>query len=130
MVRNPGSCICNVHLARWSCLAPLEQREGQEDRQGKDQGSLRRMGKLYYHLPHLVVWRVYAEYQEGNAVFLLKINGLAASYDAIRRTRGDGNCFFRSFIFGYIENLVKTKDITERNRWETRGLPLCNPMGL
>jgi ubiquitin thioesterase protein OTUB1 len=65
---------------------------------------------------NIKLWRVSAEYQEGNAVFLLKINGLAAGYDAIRRTRGDGNCFFRSFIFGYIENLVKTDDITERNR--------------
>ncbi|KAL3132625.1 hypothetical protein ABBQ32_009152 [Trebouxia sp. C0010 RCD-2024] len=37
-------------------------------------------------------------------------------YKSIRRARGDGNCFFRSFIFAYMENLVHTGDLTERNR--------------
>lgn len=33
-----------------------------------------------------------------------------------RRTRGDGNCFFRSFFFGYLEHLLLSGDGEERDR--------------
>lgn len=33
-----------------------------------------------------------------------------------RRTRGDGNCFFRSFFFGYLEHLLLSGDAGERDR--------------
>lgn len=56
------------------------------------------------------------EYRFGSRVFLAKISALRCSYTSIRRTRGDGNCFFRSFIFGYLENIIKTSDIGERDR--------------
>lgn len=56
------------------------------------------------------------EYQSGSAVFVAKIKKLETMYKSIRRARGDGNCFFRSFIFAYMENLVHTTDLTERNR--------------
>ena len=36
-----------------------------------------------------------AEYAAGSLVFRQKIAKLGAAYGAIRRTRGDGNCFFR-----------------------------------
>lgn len=58
-----------------------------------------------------------AEYQSGSSVFLAKIRKLEAMYASIRRARGDGNCFFRSFIFAYMEHLVFTADLTERNRY-------------
>lgn len=57
-----------------------------------------------------------AEYEAGSRVFVDKIKSLESTYSSIRRTRGDGNCFFRSFIFAYLENLVKTNDAAERNR--------------
>lgn len=57
-----------------------------------------------------------AEYQDGSPVFLQKIQTLEGRYLAIRRTRGDGNCFFRSFVFAYMEDLVKTLNLSERNR--------------
>ena len=50
-------------------------------------------------------------------MFLAKIRKLETLYKSIRRARGDGNCFFRSFIFAYMENLVHTADLTERNRY-------------
>lgn len=56
------------------------------------------------------------EYQSGSAVFVAKIKKLETMYKSIRRARGDGNCFFRSFIFAYMESLVHTADLTERNR--------------
>lgn len=64
-----------------------------------------------------------AEYQSGSSVFLAKIKKLETMYKSIRRARGDGNCFFRSFIFAYMENLVLTGDLTERNRYHV--LQLC-----
>ena len=71
-----------------------------------------------------------AEYEAGGPVFLQKIQTLDSLYQAIRRTRGDGNCFFRSFIFAYMEDLVNTHNLPERNRLVccTYVLPLglCN----
>ena len=41
-----------------------------------------------------------AEYAAGSLVFRQKIAKLGAAYGAIRRTRGDGNCFFRWGVGG------------------------------
>lgn len=53
------------------------------------------------------------EYQEGsNPNFLAKIAELDAQYRMLRKTRGDGNCFFRAFSFGLVEaiwSLTKEK---------------------
>lgn len=49
-------------------------------------------------------------------MFVNKIKTVEASYRAIRRARGDGNCFFRSFVFAYMEQLVNLQDLPERNR--------------
>ena len=57
-----------------------------------------------------------AEYENGSQVFVAKIDSLADKYSGIRRARGDGNCFFRSFIFGYLERLVITNNLAERDR--------------
>ncbi|KAK2998132.1 hypothetical protein RJ639_025363 [Escallonia herrerae] len=43
-----------------------------------------------------------AEYQSGSPILLEKIKVLNEKYAGIRRTRGDGNCFFRSFMFSYL----------------------------
>lgn len=43
----------------------------------------------------------------------------AGGYGAVRRTRGDGNCFFRGFVFGYLEALLKSNDLVERDRCGT-----------
>ena len=34
----------------------------------------------------------------------------------IRRTRGDGNCFYRAFIYGYLEQIVRRKDASEAKK--------------
>ena len=57
-----------------------------------------------------------AEYEEGSSVFLAKIATLAGQYGQIRRARGDGNCFFRSFMFAYMEHLLTQQDWRERDR--------------
>ncbi|GAB4821136.1 hypothetical protein N2152v2_008182 [Parachlorella kessleri] len=57
-----------------------------------------------------------AEYAAGSPVFVQKIEKLKASYGSIRRSRGDGNCFFRSLIFAYLESLIAGHDEAERDR--------------
>lgn len=57
-----------------------------------------------------------AEYQSGSAILLEKIEVLNEQYAALRRTRGDGNCFFRSFMFSYLEHILETQDQVEVDR--------------
>ncbi|KXZ47072.1 hypothetical protein GPECTOR_38g309 [Gonium pectorale] len=56
------------------------------------------------------------EYINGNQNFVQKIAKLEASYSTFRRTRGDGNCFFRGFIYSYLESLLLARDLTECDR--------------
>lgn len=42
-------------------------------------------------------------------VYLEKIKDLASKYKYIRRTRPDGNCFFRAFSYANIERLLETR---------------------
>jgi hypothetical protein len=41
----------------------------------------------------------FANFQDG-------INILSKSYRYMRKVRGDGNCFYRAFLFGYLESLL------------------------
>lgn len=57
------------------------------------------------------------EYRSDNAsVFAAKAEALSKRYRALRRARGDGNCFFRSFMFALAEGLLERRDLAERNR--------------
>ncbi|KAG2432857.1 hypothetical protein HXX76_008590 [Chlamydomonas incerta] len=58
-----------------------------------------------------------AEYENGNQNFVQKISKLEESYRTFRRTRGDGNCFFRGFIYAYLEGLLQSSDLVEGNRF-------------
>jgi ubiquitin thioesterase protein OTUB1 len=51
-----------------------------------------------------------SEYQDASTVFLPKINSLVKHYIHFRRTRQDGNCFYRSFLFGLLESLLTTRN--------------------
>ncbi|XP_054807243.1 OVARIAN TUMOR DOMAIN-containing deubiquitinating enzyme 1 [Prosopis cineraria] len=57
-----------------------------------------------------------AEYESGSPILLEKIKLLDEQYSAIRRTRGDGNCFFRSFMFSYLEHILECQDQAEVER--------------
>ncbi|GLU06296.1 hypothetical protein SLE2022_233390 [Rubroshorea leprosula] len=57
-----------------------------------------------------------AEYEFGSPILLEKIKVLGDQYAAIRRTRGDGNCFFRSFMFSYLEHILESQDRAEVDR--------------
>lgn len=49
------------------------------------------------------------EYKEDD-IYQLKVNDLCSKYKNIRRTRPDGNCFFRAFCYAYLEQLIKNKN--------------------
>ncbi|KAK7412252.1 hypothetical protein VNO78_03703 [Psophocarpus tetragonolobus] len=57
-----------------------------------------------------------AEYKSGSPILLEKIKLLDEKYAAIRRARGDGNCFFRSFMFSYLEHIMESQDQAEIDR--------------
>ncbi|XP_052177116.1 OVARIAN TUMOR DOMAIN-containing deubiquitinating enzyme 1 isoform X2 [Diospyros lotus] len=57
-----------------------------------------------------------AEYQSGSPILQDKIKVLNEQFAALRRTRGDGNCFFRSFMFSYLEHVLESQDRGEVNR--------------
>jgi len=42
------------------------------------------------------------EYKEGNPVFLQKIRELSETFSTYRKVRGDGDCFYRTFAYGFL----------------------------
>lgn len=46
------------------------------------------------------------EEYNGDEIFTDKIQELSKKYKFIRRTRPDGNCFFRAFAYSYLEYLI------------------------
>ncbi|EDV98879.1 ubiquitin thioesterase otubain-like [Drosophila grimshawi] len=46
------------------------------------------------------------EEYNGDEIFTEKIRELSKKYKFIRRTRPDGNCFFRAFAYSYLEYLI------------------------
>eukprot|EP01025_Chloroclados_australasicus_P044384 TRINITY_DN4814_c0_g1_i3.p1 TRINITY_DN4814_c0_g1~~TRINITY_DN4814_c0_g1_i3.p1 ORF type:complete len:497 (-),score=50.72 TRINITY_DN4814_c0_g1_i3:258-1748(-) len=55
------------------------------------------------------------EYSDDSS-FLPKIAEVAQSYSRFRRMRGDGSCFYRGFLFSYLEQLVRSQNLDERDR--------------
>ncbi|XP_058103563.1 OVARIAN TUMOR DOMAIN-containing deubiquitinating enzyme 1-like [Magnolia sinica] len=56
------------------------------------------------------------EYESGSPILKEKIKMLSEHYAAIRRTKRDGNCFFRSFMFSYLEYILESQDKAEVDR--------------
>ncbi|OCH88935.1 cysteine proteinase [Obba rivulosa] len=51
------------------------------------------------------------EYENGSQVFLKQIDWLISrGYTGVRRTKGDGDCFYRSLAFGYFERILHAPD--------------------
>lgn len=54
-----------------------------------------------------------SEYTE-DTVYLTKAKVLAETYSHFRKTRPDGNCFFRAFSYAYLEKLIGNKEEYEK----------------
>lgn len=50
-----------------------------------------------------------AEYA-GNDGFLRKLDSLSKRFSSIRRIRPDGNCFYRAYLFGILEQIAGNKE--------------------
>ncbi|KAK3784632.1 hypothetical protein RRG08_003440 [Elysia crispata] len=46
------------------------------------------------------------EYSQEDAIYRQKIEDLKSRFKNLRKTRGDGNCFYRAFGFAYLETLL------------------------
>ncbi|NWZ02514.1 OTUB1 thioesterase, partial [Loxia curvirostra] len=71
---------------------------------------------------------LYKEYAEDDHVYQEKIKDLLQKYSYIRKTRPDGNCFYRAFGFAHLEALLE--DGQELQRWDpgvTQVGPRCDP---
>lgn len=61
--------------------------------------------------PRLPISILREEYlHSSNANFLRKMDELVRDFGSLRRTRGDGNCFFRAFSYGLIEQVHQIRD--------------------
>ncbi|KAL6844083.1 hypothetical protein ACP4OV_025756 [Aristida adscensionis] len=60
------------------------------------------------------------EVDQGNAIIMQKIMLLNEKYQCFRPIDRDGNCFYRAFIFSYLEQVLAIKDDSERNNEVTR----------
>ncbi|VDD93721.1 unnamed protein product [Enterobius vermicularis] len=67
-----------------------------------------------------------------SAEYFQKAKELSLTYESLRRTRHDGNCFYRSVLFAQLESILK--DVDERTRftnvckgWRSRLLKLGFP---
>uniref|UniRef100_A0AAY5EHM6 Ubiquitin thioesterase n=1 Tax=Electrophorus electricus TaxID=8005 RepID=A0AAY5EHM6_ELEEL len=49
---------------------------------------------------------LHGEYAEEDTIYQLKIKDLHKKYSYIRKTRPDGNCFYRAFGFSHLESLL------------------------
>ena len=57
----------------------------------------------YLQSPNILL----AEYEKADSPgFIPGIEYLNMQYKSMRRVRGDGNCFYRAFVFSYVESLL------------------------
>ena len=57
------------------------------------------------------------DYQTDDHIYRSKIEDIEKHYDHFRRTRPDGNCFFRAFGFAYFESLLNENNKEELDRF-------------
>ncbi|GFO48669.1 ubiquitin thioesterase [Plakobranchus ocellatus] len=69
------------------------------------------------------------EYSQEDAIYRQKIEDLKSRFKNLRKTRGDGNCFYRAFGFAYLEKLLndgkeykRFLDIAQKSKDELIGL--------
>lgn len=55
------------------------------------------------------------EYQDSSPIFVAKVEHLCSAYTFLRRTRQDGNCFYRAFLYGLLEALLTSRAVDATN---------------
>jgi ubiquitin thioesterase protein OTUB1 len=60
---------------------------------------------------HVDILELLEIYQENSSPgFIEGITYLRKNYTSMRKIRGDGNCFYRGFLFSYLDNLLKLQN--------------------
>ncbi|KAL1218726.1 OVARIAN TUMOR DOMAIN-containing deubiquitinating enzyme 1 [Cardamine amara subsp. amara] len=105
-----AASISAIKGEEWGCSSSIEDAMDQHSFQEEE------AAKVPYVADKEPLSSLSAEYQSGSPILLEKIKILDDQYIAIRRTRGDGNCFFRSFMFSYLEHILESQDRAEVDR--------------
>lgn len=73
--------------------------------------------KTSFISPKIPIQELKSDYQPDDVIYQKKIDYLEKDYAHLRRTRPDGNCFFRALGFAYFESLLNDKDQDELDRF-------------
>jgi len=95
------------HLKHFSDMNNDELIKEQEERIEKEIAD-----NIPYVSDMVEVIRLLNEYDDD--VYKLKVKDLTNTYKYIRKTRPDGNCFFRAFTFSYFDSLIGDKKEYDR----------------
>lgn len=58
-----------------------------------------------------------SEYEKADSPFFIPgIDYISRNYNHMRRVRGDGNCFYRAFIFSYLEGLLRDYNLDSEKK--------------
>ncbi|TFK12078.1 protein atonal-like protein 7 [Platysternon megacephalum] len=66
---------------------------------------------------------LYKEYAEDDHIYQQKIKDLLKKYSYIRKTRPDGNCFYRAFGFSHLEALLEDSKELQRSGEKSHANP-------
>lgn len=73
--------------------------------------------KIPFVSEKISVQELKTDYQEDDDIYQNKIKNLERDYEHLRRTRPDGNCFFRAFGFAYFESLIGEENAGELDKF-------------
>ncbi|PIK36640.1 putative ubiquitin thioesterase OTUB1 [Apostichopus japonicus] len=102
MAENPDNKI-DEEIERLTGMVRDEAILAQQDRIQKEVEDSNAL--VSERLPLLILKEEY----QSDPIYSKKIEDMNASFPYIRKTRGDGNCFFRAFGFAYMEKLLSDK---------------------
>uniref|UniRef100_H3AQB5 Ubiquitin thioesterase n=1 Tax=Latimeria chalumnae TaxID=7897 RepID=H3AQB5_LATCH len=105
-------CFC---FSGVNCLAYDEAIMAQQDRIQQEIATMNPLVSARLELSVL-----YKEYAQDDHVYQQKIKDLHKKYAYIRKTRPDGNCFYRAFGFSHLEALLE--DSKELQKYKTEAM--------
>uniref|UniRef100_A0A8C0FXW0 ubiquitinyl hydrolase 1 n=1 Tax=Bubo bubo TaxID=30461 RepID=A0A8C0FXW0_BUBBB len=103
--QGPATPQLSSQDAFWGCVNCLAYDEAIMAQQDRIQQEIAVQNPLVSERLELAV--LYKEYAEDDHIYQQKIKDLLQKYSYIRKTRPDGNCFYRAFGFAHLEALLE-----------------------
>ncbi|BFZ64607.1 hypothetical protein YB2330_005754 [Saitoella coloradoensis] len=69
------------------------------------------------------------EFEGASLIYQLKVEALSQKHSSYRKTRGDGNCFYRAFAMAYFESLLTRPSYNELSRIQSITTSTLDPAG-